>query len=359
MIANDGRAGARGRHRRGDRHPAARRIRGRRGRTPPGRRRGGLRGLSRGPVPLRAGTPDALAKAGECYGRAVARDPRLAVAYDALAELHWFLGFFGGVPPREAFTTSTWHALRALELDDTLAETHALLGMLRKELDYNWPEVERELRRAFELNPRSPLVRLRHAISLLLPYGRVAEALIELEAMVQTDPLPFTRWWLGVVALLARRFDRTVEEGRHMIELDQAHFFGHWVLGMGLEGGGAASEAVGELERAHELSGGIPFTRGFLACACGRAGRRERAGELLEGAERAAAAGYMPPSTFAFGYAGLGQWDAAFEWLEKAYEVRDPLIMPITSYHFLEPIRDDPRYRELLRRMNLLPGGQA
>ena len=112
------------------------------------------------------GTPDALAKAGACYEQAVVRDPQLAVAYDALAELHWFLGLFGGMPPREAFTTSTWHALRALELDDTLAETHALLGMLRKELDYNWPEVERELRRAFELNPQSPLVRLRHVISL-------------------------------------------------------------------------------------------------------------------------------------------------------------------------------------------------
>ena len=306
------------------------------------------------------GTPDALAKAGECYGRAVARDPRLAVAYDALAELHWFLGFFGGVPPREAFTASTWHALRALELDDTLAETHALLGMLRKELDYNWPEVERELRRAFELNPRSPLVRLRQAISLLLPVGRLDEAVDELEALVRTDPLSlFTRWWLGVAALLARRFDRTVEEGRHMVELDPAHFFGHWVIGMGLDGRGEAEGAIRELERAHELSGGIPFTRGCLACACGRAGRRERAVELLEGAERDAAAGYVPPSTFAFGYAGLGQWDAAFEWLAKTCEVRDPLIMPIKTFYFLDPIRDDPRYQALLRRMNLLPGGPA
>jgi hypothetical protein len=138
-----------------------------------------------------------------------------------------------------------------------------------------------------------------------------------------------------------------------MIELDPAHVFGHWVLGMGLDGIGATDEALPELERAHELSGGIPFTRGFLACICGRAGRRERVEELLEEVERAAAAGYVPPSTFAFGYAGLGQWDAAFEWLEQAYEVRDPLIMPIKTYYFLDPVRDDPRYRALLRRMNL------
>ena len=243
------------------------------------------------------------------------------------------------MPPREAFTTSTWHALRALELDDTLAETHALLGMLRKELDYNWPEVERELRRAFELNPRSPLVRLRRAISLLVPLGRVAEALDEVEAMVQTDPLSlFIRWWLGAAAIMARRFDRAVEEGRpHGRAGPGALLRPLGARRRAWTGAGRLRSGGRELERAHELSGGIPFTRGFLACACGRAGRRERAGELLEGAERAAAAGYVPPSTFAFGYAGLGQWDAAFEWLEKAYEVRDPLIMPITSYHFLEP----------------------
>jgi eukaryotic-like serine/threonine-protein kinase len=279
------------------------------------------------------GTPDALAKAGACFERAIARDPRLAIAYDAMAELHWYLGFFGGVQPREAFSVSTWHALRALELDDTLAETHALLGMLRKELDFNWPEVDRELRRALDLNPHSPLVRLRHAISSLLPHGRVDEAMTELEAMVQTDPLSlFTRWWLGVMATLAHRFDRAVAEGRHMIELDPTHFLGHWVLGMGLDGIGAPTEAVAELRRAHELSGGIPFTLGFLAYACGRAGDRDAALELLESAQRASATSYVPPSTFAFGYIGLGAWDTAFEWLDRSVEGRDPLIMPIKTY---------------------------
>ncbi len=303
------------------------------------------------------GTPDALARAGACYERALARAPRLAIVYDALAELHWFLGFFGGVPPREAFTASTWHALRALELDDTLAETHALLGMLRKELDYNWSEVERELRRAFELNPRSPLVRLRHAISHLLPHGRIDEAVAELEAVVQTDPLSlFARWWLGTMILLAHRYDRVLAEGRHLTELEPTHFLGHWLAGMGHDGLGAPAAALEELQRAHELSGGIPFTLGFLAYVQGRAGQRAGARASLESARLAATTRYVPPSTFAFGYIGLGEWDAAFEWLGRAVEGRDPLIMPIQSFHFLDPVRHDVRYRELLRRMNLLPG---
>jgi len=300
------------------------------------------------------GTPEALAQAKACYERAVAQDPSSALAHDSLAELHWYLGFFGNVPPREAFSLGTWHALRALELDDTLAQTHALLGMLRKELDYNWQEVERELRRARELSRESPLVRLRYAISLLLPLGRVDEAMAEMEAVLRTDPLSlFVRWWLSVMAHLARRPERMIDEGRHMIALDPTHFLGHWALGIGLGDIGAGPGAVSALERAHELSGGIPFTLGFLALAHGRAGHRDDARGLLERAGELARGGYVPPTTFALGHIGLDEWDAALEWMDRAIEARDPIIMPIKSFPFLDPIRADARFRALLHKMHL------
>jgi serine/threonine-protein kinase len=300
------------------------------------------------------GTPEALAKANACYARALERDPAFAVAYDSMAELHWFLGFFGNVPPRDAFSSSTWYTLRALELDDRLAEAHALLGMLRKELDYNWPEVDRELRRALELNPGSPLVKLRHAISGLLPHGRVVEAMTEIEGIVRIDPLSVhARWWLSVMELLAGRLDRMDEGARHMISLDPGHFLGYWVLGMHRDTLGAGTEAVAALERAHELSRGSPFTLGFLALAYGRAGRADDARGLLERAAEVAKTAYVPPSTFAFGHIGLGDWNAAFERLDEAIDVRDPLVMPIKTYPFLEPARGDSRYQALLRKMNL------
>jgi len=300
------------------------------------------------------GTPEALAKAAECYGRAIERDPSFALAFDSMAELHWFLGMWGNVPPRDAFSSSTWYALRALELDDTLAETHALLGMLRKELDYNWPEVDREFHRALELNAESPLVRLRHAICGLMPRGRVAEAMTEIEGVVRVDSLSIlARWWLAVMALLARRWDRVNEESRHMIALAPEHFLGHWSLGMHRDATGARTEAVAALSRANELSGGAPFTLGYLAMACGSAGLAEKARALLARAAEVAKTGYVPPSTFAFGYIGLGDRDAAFEWLDRAIEGRDPLIVPIKTYYFLDPVRDDPRYLALLRKMNL------
>ncbi len=300
------------------------------------------------------GTPDALMRARACYERAIARDPDAALAYDSLAELYWYFGFFGNAVPREAFSQGTWYALRALELDDGLAQTHALLGMLRKELDYNWPEVDRELQRAMQLNRESPLVRLRYAISGLLPHTRNDEAMAELETILQSDPLSIlARWWMAVLAYLARRPDRAIAEGRRMIELDPMHFLGHWALGIGLDELEPGPAAVDALARAHELSGGIPFTLGFLALLSGHAGRFDDVRRLLGQAEQMARAGYVPPSTFMCCYAGLGDWDAAFEWMDRAIEGRDPIIMPIKSFPFLDPVLGDARYHAALRKMRL------
>jgi len=300
------------------------------------------------------GTPDAMTQAKECFERAIELDPTFALAFDSLAEFHWYLGFFGGVPPREAFSQGMWHALRALELDDTLAETHALLGMLRKELDYNWPEVEREFRRARDLNRESPVVRLRYAICGLLPHGRIDEAAAEIDAMLQSDPLSLlVRWWVGSTAYLGRRTERTIEEGRHMIALDPTHFLGHLVVGLGLIESCAVDEAVTALEEARELSGGIPLTLGYLAFAYGHAGRREDACELLDQMETMATKIYVPPSALALGHVGLDDWDKAFHWWDQAVEVRDPIIVPIKTFPFFDPVRGDPRYRAILRRMNL------
>jgi serine/threonine-protein kinase len=300
------------------------------------------------------GTPDAMAQAKTCFERALELDHTFALAYDSLAELYWYLGFFGGVTPREAFSQGMWHALRALELDDTLAETHALLGMLRKELDYNWPEVDREFRRARDLNRESPVVRLRYAISGLLPHGRIDEAAAEVEAMLQSDPLSLlVRWWVGVIAYLGRRPERMIEEGRHMVALDPTHFLGHVVTGLACTESGGPDEAVAAFEKARQLSGGIPLTLGYLAYAYGRAGRLDDARELLDQMETMATTAYVSPSTLAIGHVGLDDWDAAFQWWNQAVDVRDPLIVPIKTFPFFDPVRGDPRYLAILRRMNL------
>ena len=197
-------------------------------------------------------------------------------------------------------------------------------------------------------------MRLRYAISGLLPHARNDEAMVELESILQTDPLSlFARWWMAVCAHLARRPDRAIAEGRHMIALDPTHFLGHWALGVGLNDIHPGRDAVDALKKAHELSGGMPFTLGFLAMVSGRAGLLDDARRLLVQAEQMASAGYVPPSTFASCHIGLGDWDAALDWMDRAIEARDPIIMPIKSFPFLDPVRGDARYQALLRKMHL------
>ncbi len=304
---------------------------------------------------LARGTPQALAQAMACFERAIARDPGFALAFDSLAEVYWYLGFFGGLLPRDAFSQGTWHALRALELDDTLAETHALLAMLRKELDYNWAEVDHELRRARELNRESPIVRLRYAISGLLPHGRIDAGVEEIEGVLQSDPLSIVvRWWLAIMLYLARRPDRMIDEGHRMIALDPNHFLGHWVVGVACSerdrarrrGGSASSGRTSCRVGSPSPSGSWPTGWG------GRGGRTTRAGcWLKQRLWRRTVTCPRSPSPSATLVLATGM--QAFEWWNRAIDVRDPLIVPIKNLPIFDPVRNDPRYPPMLRRMNL------
>lgn len=122
---------------------------------------------------MRQPTSAEFAKSKRYLEDSIAHDPEFALAHDALAELNWYLGYFGLVPPRDAFSAGILHALRALEIDGTRAETHALLGQFHKTVDYDWPEVHREMALARRLDPNSPLVAMRYAVSELMPHGRV------------------------------------------------------------------------------------------------------------------------------------------------------------------------------------------
>jgi tetratricopeptide (TPR) repeat protein len=183
------------------------------------------------------------------------------------------------------------------------------------------------------------------------------EAAAEVDAVLQADPLSvFVRWWAAIMAYFGRRPGRMIDEGRHMIALDPTQFLGHWAVAAACVETGALDEAVAAAEKAHELSGGIPFTLGFLAYAYGRAGRRDDARRLLDRAEEIAAGAYVAPSALALGYAGLEDWDASFSRWNQAIEVRDPLIIPIKTHPVFDPVRGDPRYRAMLRLMNLAEG---
>ncbi len=299
-------------------------------------------------------TPQALAETRQYFERALTRDSQFALAYDGLAEVYWHTGYFGFAPPREAFSTGAMYALRALELDNTLAETHALLGQYHKQLEYNWPEVEREMARAQELNPASPIVQYRHAINYLMPHGRLEEAAAELERALELDPLsPVPRMALAIVLVLWRRYERAIEEARRLLDLDPKAYWGYLVIGACRREQRRFEEMIEAQRTAVELSGGAAAMLGWLGLALGLGGHETEARAVLERLRATASQAYVPPTAFAWIYIGLGEFDLAFEWLNRAVEGCDQLMMPIKSYGFFDPIRDDPRFLALLRKMRL------
>jgi TolB-like protein len=301
-------------------------------------------------------SPAGMSKAKQCFEEAIARDRKFALAYDALAELYWYLGFLGSMPPRESSSTGVLAAMRALELDDTLAETHALLGWYRKELDYDWPEVHREMSRALELNPASPVVRFRYAKGWLVPHGRMEEAVAEIEGALESDPLSKDmRHWLGIVLWLGREYDRAIEEARRLLELDPAYMPAYFGMGLYCREKRLFDEAIRAHRRAAELSGGAPVTLGVLGLTLAQSGNTAEARALLERLHGIALKAYVPPTSFAWIHLGLGDIDDAFTWMDRAIDARDHMMTPIKTYPFLDSIRRDPRYLELLRKMNLTP----
>lgn len=301
-------------------------------------------------------SPEGFAKAKKCYDQAIARDPEFALAYDALAETNWYIGYFGLAPPRKAFSAGLAQALRAVEIDNTRAETHALLGQYHKTIEYNWPEVRREMTLALKLDPTSPLVRSRYAVSYLMPQGRLEEAITEIEQAIESDPLALeTKSWLGIMLVLAHKWDSARDQAERILQLDPSAFWGHFVMGVAYRGKKMFEEAVAAHRLAVKLSGGMSALVGWLGLALGLSGNAPEARSWLERLHTMAAQGYVPPTSFAWIYLGLGEIDAAFEWLDRAVDACDQFIMPIKSYEFFDPIRADRRYLALLRKMNLEP----
>jgi serine/threonine-protein kinase len=295
-----------------------------------------------------------MAKAKQLCEEAVARDPAFALAYDALAEAYWWIGFLGMVRPRDGFSAGVFCALRALEIDHTLAETHALLGMFRKELDYNWPEVQREMALALELDPVSPVVRFRYALSGLMPLGHIDEAVAQLKCVVESDPLSLMmRVWLGEMQYFRRHYEQAKEQFRMMMEIDPTYFMSYFQLGqVGCEEG-AFDKAIADLRQGAAFSGNAPLVMGWLGMTLAKSGDAAGAREVLAGLHAAATHVYVLPTSFAWIHLGLGEIDETFAWMERAIEERDPIIVPIMSYPFLDPLRGDPRFHALLRKMNL------
>ncbi|HEV3470665.1 MAG TPA: protein kinase, partial [Pyrinomonadaceae bacterium] len=303
-------------------------------------------------------TEEGFRKAVSYFNAAIERDPSYALAYAGLADTYSLMSDYSIVPPREAMPKARAAAQRALALDNTLAEAHTSLAFVRMAYDWQWEEAGRDFERALELNPNYATAHQWYA-SYLVQVGRFGEALSEIKRAQELDPLaPIISANAGLYLYYARQYDRAIEQLRKTIEVDERFGVAHLYLGyVYLQQPGRAEEAVEEFLRARELMGEDPETIAALGHAYAVAGRRAVAQKVLEELRERSARAYVSPYFMAVVYAGLGDHERAFEWLEKSYADRHPGMILLKSDPRFDALRRDPRLSNLIRRIEQ-QGGQ-
>jgi len=301
-------------------------------------------------------TEAALRQALGYFQRAVAADPGYAPAYTGLADCYWSLGassVVGGLPPRQAMPEAKAAALKALEIDDTLAEAHASLAFVHLLYDWDFVASEKEFKRALELDP--DYTAAHHWYShCLLPLGRMEESLAESRRALELEPLSLVvNTHLGWHYFYARQYDKAIEQYRRTLELDpafpQTQRYAAWAL---LQKG-RHEEAIADLRAASGALGPDPEVEAELGHALAVAGRRAEARAVLEGLRQLSSSRYVSPYSVALVHAGLGDRDQALAWLDKAYDERSDYMPYLGLEPMLDPLRSDPRFSALVRRVGL------
>jgi len=306
-------------------------------------------------------TPEGVEKAKLHFDAEFARDPRFALACDGLANLYGYLGYWGFLPPDEMEPLRRFYGLRAFELDPTLAEARTHVAYRPEKCrhedaySYNWLEAAREMAQARDLNPNSPLIRVRHA-AVLLTIGLLEQADQELECALELDPLSLeVRFWQVLMLFLGRQYERGLVQAREFLELEPKYHIGHFLLGLVYLGMERYEESVTALRRATALSNEFPFTLGWFGMALGFGERIAEAKMVLERLHAIALKRFVLPTSFAWIHLGLGEIDEAFAWMDRAVYRNDEWVHPAKTWPFLDPLRGDPRFNALLRKINVEP----
>jgi tetratricopeptide (TPR) repeat protein len=295
-------------------------------------------------------TDQALEKSIDLLQQAIDADPRYALAYGGLAESYCALVAYGVLRPGDAFPKAEKAARKALEIDDTVAEAHTALGFVQSCYHRDWQAAEREFQRAMDLNPNYATAHLwygEHFRSL----GQAEREIAEFKRARELDPLSLTvNAGLGRALRDGRHFDEAIEQCRKTLELEPNFAQANWCLGLGYLGKARYDEAILKLQKAKALGMG-PGALCWLAYAYEVAGKKSEARKVLREYIKLSRNGEVSPYFMARIYAGLGERHQTFEWLDRAYNEGD--WMRVMLDPFFDSLRSDPRFHELLRRLNL------
>lgn len=285
------------------------------------------------------------------YEDAISKDPTFAPAYVGLAQAYDQMGsVLIGAPPGEVRPKIINAARKALELDPELAQAHVLLGSTLQR-DWQWADSEAEFRRALELDPNNALAH-RGIAFWLLCHGRTEEALEWSRRSRELDPLGVPVAGHGRILFHARRYDEAIRVYRSILAVEPDHP-ANMFLGMALIANGQPDKAIPPLEKVVSDSEPTVDAFGVLVMAYAKAGRRADALRLLGKMKKRYQTGYVPSGAFVNAYLGLGDKEQTFVWLDRAAQERANLMAYVKVHPFFDPLRDDPRFKELVRRVGL------
>jgi TolB-like protein/DNA-binding winged helix-turn-helix (wHTH) protein/Tfp pilus assembly protein PilF len=294
-------------------------------------------------------TEEGIEKGIEYLEKAIQIDPTSALAYSASANCHAYSNRTHLRGPTEAYAKVRTAAVKALEIDDTVAEAHALLAQVTVYSDRDWFAAEREFQRAIDLEPEDATVHQRYAL-ILAGAGRLKEALAEIRRARELDPLMvILNANVGQILYYARQYQQATEEFKKALEMEPTMVaalqgFGHTYVQMG-----RYTEAIAAFQKARHDGGSLVAAQ--LGHAFAVSGRRGEAVRTLKELKESSKQKYVPPFDIALIYIGLGEKDHAFEWLHKsdAERSRDMAFLEVDPV--FDPLRSDPRFTDLLRRV--------
>jgi TolB-like protein/Tfp pilus assembly protein PilF len=302
-------------------------------------------------------TDESTYKAINYYKQAIEKDPGYAPAYAGLADAYGVLGANEWLPPHEAYATMREYALKALDIDSTLAEAHLAIADVKDEYEWNWKGAEVAIKRAIELAPNFVKCHIYYA-SFLTDQGRHNEAIEQSRIALQLDPVSLeANSRLALSYFYARQYDKAIEQSKTTIALYPIHDLPRLVLGFSLARKEMFEQALHEFEEVSRsnLLENDDLLLWSLAIGYAWAGKSDDARKILDDLIDKSKREYVSPYGIARIYAALHENDLAFEWLEKAYEARSPRLRHLKADPKLDPLRSDTRYVELLKKMGFEP----
>lgn len=286
------------------------------------------------------------------YQQAIDKDPSYALAYAGLSQSYAPLATFSLFPPNDMMPKAEAAARKALDIDPNLSEAYTGLALATTYYDRNWPEAEKYFKQALSLNPNYPTAHQWYSL-YLNAVGRPEEAIGEAKRALDLDPLSLPiNYQVASAYYLSRRYDEAIEQGRKSIEMDPNFPLSHRGLARAYSAKGMYPEAIAEWQKYQDLNPGSDALANLTYCY-GRAGDQRQALHGLDTLQARSREGYVPPYAFAMAYVGMGEKDQAFVRLEQAIMNRESLVVFLNVDAIWDPIRSDPRFADLVRRIGL------